>query len=108
MIISVKLAPETLFLVHKVLLDEIQTKPADTRAKKALKSILIELFNVFVKKCISYGSSPNGKSRTVNLKYYQADKLCDILCSLLQSTSFGMNEYNKLDMLKNELHQKLL
>lgn len=106
--ISVKLAPETLFLVHKVLLDEIQTKPADTRAKKALKSILIELFNVFVKKCISYGNNPNGKSRMVNLKYYQADKLCDILCSLLQSASFGMNEYNKLDMLKNELHQKLL
>ena len=50
MIISVKLAPETLFLVHKVLLYEIQTNPADTRTKKALKSILIELFNVFVKK----------------------------------------------------------
>ena len=105
--ISVKLAPETLFLVHKILLNEIQT-PSDTRDKKVLKSILIELFNVFVKKCISYGNSPNGRSRTVNLKYYQADKLCDILCSLLQSASFGMNEYNKLDMLKNELHQKLL
>ena len=68
MIISVKLAPETLFLVHKVLLDEIQTKPADTRAKKALKSILIELFNVFVKKCISYGNSPNGRTE----KYREA------------------------------------
>lgn len=108
MIISVKLAPETLFLVHKVLLYEIQTNPAYTRTKKALKSILIELFNVFVKKCISYGNSPKGRSRTVNLKYYQVDKLCDILCSLLQSPYFGINEYNKLDMLKNKLHQKLL
>lgn len=103
--ISIKMDPETLFLLHKVMLEESQMR-ANDRARRAGKSIRMELFATISKRCITYSNNQNGKTISISFKYYQADLICKILDDM--KYVFGVFEANKLDMLRNQLHQKLV
>lgn len=103
--ISIKIDPETLFLLHKVVLEETQMR-ANDRARRVAKSMRMELFAMISKRCITYSNNQNGKKMSINFKYYQADLVCKILDDM--NYSFGIYEANKLDMLRNQLHQKLV
>ena len=79
---------------------------AQTRHGKTSKSMKIELFEILSKRCISYSLNPNGKKLNLTLKYHLVDLIYEILTGLKQSYG-GIYEANKLDMFKNELHQRL-
>lgn len=104
--ISLKLDPDTLAITHKIICDEYNSCNAD----KFEKSLRAELWEILSKKCIAYTNNPNGKPRAISLRYHLAlifqDCINDFL--LVKIKRFGTYEYNKLIMLKNDLHQKLL
>ena len=102
--ITIKTDPETMFLLHRIVLDNSQT----TGPRRSCKSMVIELFEKFSKHCISYTGNPNGKPRSIELRYHLADKLLELVKEVMQKASFGTFEHNKLEMFKNDLHQKLL
>lgn len=103
--LKIKLDPETLFLLQKIILDQSQMI-AQTRQAKESKSMKIELFEILSKRCIAYSLNPNGKSLNVTLKYHLANLVYEILSDLRFSFG-GIYEANKLDMFKNQLHQLL-
>lgn len=103
--ITIKIDPETLFLLHKVILEQTQMIANNVSAKVA-KSMRIELFEILVKRCITYTSKADGKKMSLTIRYHLAEMLYKILCDL--HYSMGVYEANKLDMFKNQLHQKLL
>ncbi|SDE75425.1 hypothetical protein [Riemerella columbipharyngis] len=105
--ITIKVTPEAMFLLHKIILAECQ-KVAYQRQMKVKLSIMQELFQSLSNRCIAYTSNPNGKERVLTLKYYQADCLFDILCSRLNGRLYGSYELNTMELIKNELHQKLM
>lgn len=100
--INIKTDPETLFLVHKVVLQNTQ----NLTKNKSGKSMVIELFERISKTCISYSANANGKKRSVELRYHLAEKLLELVRTSIGN--FGVYENNKLEIFKNELHQKLL
>lgn len=103
--ISLKLDPDTLSIAHKIVCDECHRY----RNSRFGKSIRAELWEVLSKKCIAYTNNPNGKPRMISLRYHLASTLQECINDfLVKNPSFGTYEYNKLIMLKNELHQKLL
>lgn len=103
--ISLKLDPDTLSIAHKIVCDECYRY----RNSRFGKSIRAELWEVLSKKCIAYINNPNGKPITISLRYHLAIVLQDCTADfLLRNPRFGTYEYNKIIMLKNELHQKLL
>ena len=104
--LTIKTDPETLFLLHKIILDSAQMI-ADNRARRAGKSMRVELFETISKRCITYTSNPNGKDLTITLKYHLASLVYDILEDLKFSYG-GIYEANKLDMFRNQLHKLLL
>lgn len=103
--VTIKTDPETLFLLHKIILDQCQMI-ANDRARRSGKSMRIELFEILSRRCIVYSSNPNGKNLSLSLKFHLANLIYDILADL--RLSLGIYEANKLEMLKNELHRKLL
>ena len=103
--VSIKIDPETLFLLHKIISKSAQMI-ANTRVQKAEKSMRVELFGIISKRCITYSTNPKGKSLTLTLKYHLADIIWNILDAV--QWSYGMYEFNKIEMLKNQLHQILL
>ena len=103
--LKIKLDPETLFLIHKIIRDQCQMI-TQTRQSKASKSMKIELFEILSKRCIAYSINPNGKKLNMTLKYHLANLVYEIL-SDLRMTPGGIYEANKLDMFKNQLHQLL-
>ena len=103
--IQLKTDPETLFVLHKITRDSTQFH-ADSRSKKVEKSLKMELFEILSKRCISYSFNPNGKLLTITVKFYLADLLYDIVDS--RQWSLEIFEFNKIEILKNQLHKKLL
>ena len=103
--IQLKIDPETLYLLHKIIMDQCQMIP-QTRHGKTSKSMKVELFEILSKRCIAYSLNPNVKKMTLTLKYHLVDLIYEILSGLKQSYG-GIYEANKLDMFKNELHQRL-
>jgi len=104
--ISLTIDPETLFILHSIIVKECQMI-ANNRIQRSGKSMRVELFEVLSKRCITYSSHRNGKKTTLTLKYHLASLVYDIV-SDLQFSFGGIYEQNKLEMFKNELHQKLL
>ncbi len=102
--INVKTDPETLFLIHRLIRDECQVH-ASGRLRRSGKSMRLELFTQLSQRCINYSCNPSGKQISLTLKYHLANLLYEVLCS---AGNFGVYEANKIEMLKNELHQKLL
>ncbi len=104
--IIIKTEPEALILLHKLVNEKRFSYPR-TRIEKANKSLLDDLFEILTKRCFAYQNNANGKKISLSLKYYFASLLYDILID--QQFSYGgIYERNKLEILKNELHQKLL
>lgn len=99
--ITVKVDPETLFLLHGLVM---KSKQDTTRSSS--NSMIVELFEVFAKRCIGYSANPNGKPRSVTIRFHLAKRLLECVSS--SQWSFGPFEHNKLEMFKNTLHQKLL
>lgn len=105
--ITLKLAPDTLFLIQKIELTYSNLN-AKSREERIQKSIRQDLFEKLSRACISYTANPNGKERSITLKYYLAHRLFDDIVFTLEQKAFEVYETCKLDKLKNELHQKLL
>jgi hypothetical protein len=103
--INQKIDPETLFILHKILLAQCQGL-AHGIAAKSFKSMKVELFSILTQKCVSYTSNATGKKLGLSLKYHLAALLYEILIEKKYSP-LGVYEANKIEMLKNELHQKL-
>lgn len=105
--IKIKIFPETLFLLQKIE-NKYANLPAMSRADRIQKSIRWELFQKLSRSCVAYTTNPNGKPRTIELNYHLAHRLFDDIVFTLVQRVFGFHEANLLEMLKNELHQKLL
>ncbi|WP_146063311.1 hypothetical protein [Halpernia humi] len=102
--ISIKIDPETLFLLHKISNEQCQII-ANNIGRKSAKSMRIELFTLLTQRCFSYQLNPNGKKLQVTLKYHLAALLYDLATENNQFS--GIYEKNKIEIFKNELHQKL-
>ncbi len=105
--IKLKIPPETLFLLQKITLTYKQIQGKDKTGKIA-QSIREELFEKLSRSCITYTGNPNGKARELTLRYYLANQIYNDILFTLEQRVFGFYEANKLEILKNELHQKLL
>ena len=103
--VSLKTDPETLFLLHKIINEQCQII-ATNIGSKSDKSMRIELFTLFTQRCFSYSQNPNGKKLQFTLKYHLAATLYDLVTN--NNKLSGMYERNKIEIFKNELHQKLL
>lgn len=103
--ITLKLDPETLSIAQKIVVEECNRYYKD----KFGRSLREELREILSKKCIAYMATPNGKPRTISLRYHLAFILHDCLNDfLIRKSIFGTYEYNKIIMLKNILHPQLL
>lgn len=104
--INLKLHPDTLVIVHKIAVNEYHK----CNSSKFDKSLRAELWEILSKKCIAYTNNPNGKPRTISLRYHLASTLQECIDNslLVNMRAIGTYEYNKLIMLQNDLYQKLL
>lgn len=103
--ITLKIDPETLFLLHNIVL---QQRQFSLTGRNSGKSMTIELFEILSKRCISYSTNANGKNRSVELRFHLAEKLLDLAKTKLAERCLGVYEQNKLEIFKNDLHQKLV
>lgn len=103
--ITLKTDPETLFLLHRIVLEQSQQPVVGRRSGK---SMIVELFEIMSKRCIAYTSNPNGKQRTLVLRYHLADKLLELITDTIVKRYYGTYEHNKLEIFKNQLHQEVL
>lgn len=103
--ITLKTDPETVFLLYKVANEQCQIT-ATNISRKSGKSMRIELFTLLTQRCFSYSQNPNGKKLQLTLKYHLAALLYELL---IDNNKFsGIYENNKIELFKNELHQKLI
>ena len=103
--ITFKIDPETLHLVHRIVLGKCQKIVSTDRPCK--KSMHVELWEIFSKKCISYNVNPNGKDRSISLRYHLVNEMYELLLTEINRPSLGVYERNKLDILKNKIHPLL-
>ncbi|WP_234111488.1 hypothetical protein [Chryseobacterium sp. R2A-55] len=103
--VTLKTDPETLFLIHKITNDQCQMIAANI-GRKAGKSMRMELFSILTQRCFSYTQNPNGKKLQLTLKYHLAALLYELITD--NNKFNGIYESNKIEIFKNELHQKLL
>ena len=103
--VNLKTDPETLFLLHQIINKECQMI-ADNIGRRSGKSMRIELFTTLTQRCMSYSSNPTGKKLGLTLKYHLAAMLYEIIIQYYYSMK--VYERTKLEIFKNELHQKLL
>lgn len=109
MTISIKIDSDTLFLMKACfdLYRKNDLSHAKTRDEKSDMYLFFELRKIFEKKAVLH--EPNGKKFKMNFVYYLANKLYDFICHQLQyNVSLGIYERNKIELLRNQLHQKLL
>lgn len=101
--ISIKIDPETLFLLHKIIGQENNK----TLGRNTGKSMLVELFEKLTKACIAYTGNANGKKRTLELRYHLAEKLT---CEIIKASERDLppDELAKLEIFKNQMYPQLL
>ena len=102
--LTLKTDPETLFLIHRIVLEKSQ----NYKINKCTRSMMVELFEKLSKSCITYTTNPNGKPRTIELRYHLATELLNVVTATLINAHLGTYEHNKVEIFKNQLHQKLL
>ncbi len=100
--ISIKIKPETLVLLQRIIL--ISCQVANDRFSQSLRS---ELWEAVTKKCINYTQKPDGKCKKISLRYHLAHTLLVCGREFLQHRSLDAYEENQLQSLLNELDQKL-
>lgn len=101
--VKLKIAPELLFLLHQLVLSELQKSK-----NKVDRSMKQELFEELYRRCKSYTRNPNGKPRALSLWYHLAECLFSIVMNHHNSPYLGAYENNQLELIKNELHKKML
>lgn len=108
--VKLKIDPETLYLVFGVVrtLNFNEITRTRTRADKIRKSMHQELFEMLSKRMVNYSANPNGKLREFEIRYHLASEILNIITNDINYSGIGINEANKLEILKNQLHQKLL
>lgn len=104
--ITIKIDPETLQILQQMTLKSKQITGRSKEAKVA-QSMRTVLFERLSQACINYTSNPNGKPRTLTLRYHLAMQLLEDIVGLMECKGLGHYEYNKLHIIKNELYQKL-
>lgn len=105
--IKIKIQPETLYLLQQMELHNKQ-RAEHTQADKFKQSIQLELFEKLSKWCISYSLNPNGKEKKITLKRHLAQQLLDDISDAIIYGNLDLYNKNKLHIIKNQLHQKLL
>ena len=106
--ITINIDPETLFLVQKELQNIYGERRFYSMEERVKYSQKLELSEIFTRKCMSYMVSQNGKNRQISLKYHQAYVLYQSILERLNMVGLGVLEWTKFDLLKNQLHQKLM
>ena len=106
--IPLKIPPETLFLIHRLVLDRAEKISIFEPTKKIQKSMLHEIFETLARSCVTYHANPNGKPRKLTLRYHLANQLYEMLIEQINNPKLGIYERNKLDLFKNDLHRLLL
>ena len=104
----IKTDPETLYLLQKIANTQKENVVRNSIEAKAMKSMKTELFIILTKRCFVYSENPNGKKLQLTLKYHLAALLYEMITSVIVYRKLGTFEHNKLELFKNELHQKLL
>ncbi|MCC2590338.1 hypothetical protein [Chryseobacterium sp. MFBS3-17] len=102
--VKIKTDPEALFLAHQIVMYQMY----NLERQRSGKSMIIEIWERLGKLCMNYTANPNGKPRTVELRYHLAEKLLSVVTVALMSSRLGTYEANKLEMFKNDLHKVLL
>lgn len=101
--ITIKIDPETLFLLHKI----IGQQNSNTIGRSAEKSMLVEIFEKLTKACIAYTGNANGKKRTLELRYHLAEKLTREAIKASER-NLPPDELAKLEIFKNQMYPQLL
>ena len=107
--ITIKIDSDTLFLLKACfdLYRKNDVSDCETRDEKASRYLFFELRNIFERKVISHEQS--SKKFKMSFPYYFANMMYEFICWQLQYNSgFGIYESNKIELLRNDLHQKLL
>lgn len=103
--ITIKVDHEALFILHSLVKNRVKIETAE----RVSTSILSELYKKITASCLSYQLNPNGKARNITMWYHTANELYALLCSafvFLPNADIFIK--NKIDSLKNQIHQKLL
>lgn len=107
--ITIKIDSDTLFLLKACfdLYRKNDISDLGTRDEKADRYLFFELRKTFELKAVS--QEKTDKKFRMTFPYYLANKLYDFICHMLQfNEAFGIYERNKIEFLRNDLHQKLL
>ncbi len=108
--ITIKIDSDTLFLLKACfdLYRKNDISHTKTREEKSNMYLFFELRNIMAKKALLHDE--NKKSLKLSLPYYFASVMYDFICDQLQFNvvAFGTYERNKIEILRNQLHQKLL
>lgn len=107
--ITIKIDSDTLFLLKACfdLYRKNDLSHAKSRHEKSDMYLFFELRKIFELKAVSLDRTD--KKFRMTSPYYLANKLYDFICHMLQfNEAFGIYERNKIEFLRNDLHQKLL
>ena len=107
--ITIKIDSDTLFLLKACfdLYRKNDISHTKTREEKSNMYLFFELRKIFELKAVS--QEKTDKKFRMSFPYYLANKLYDFICHMLQyNEAFGTYERNKIELLRNDLHQKLL
>lgn len=107
--ITLKIDSDTLFLLKACfdLYRKNDISDLGTRDEKADRYLFFELRKIFELKAVSHETT--AKKFKMTFPYYLANKLYDFIWWQLQyNTAFGIYERTKMELLRNDLHQKLL
>lgn len=107
--ITMKTDSDTLFLLKACfdLYRKNDISHAKTREQKSAMYLFFELRAVFTRKAVS--CTGNTQTHRISLPYYLANIMYDFICDqLTYNEALGVYERNKIEILRNELHQKLL
>ena len=107
--ITIKIDSDTLFLLKACfdLYRKNDLSHAKSRHEKSDMYLFFELRKTFELKAVS--QEKTDKKFKMTFSYYLANKLYDFTCHQLQfNEAFGIYERNKIEFLRNDLHQKLL
>ena len=107
--ITIKIDSDTLFLLKACfdLYRKNDISHVKTREEKSNMYLFFEMRNIFLRKAM--GHLETSKNFKMHFPYYFASVLYDFICNQLQvNVAFGIYERNKIELLRNQLHQKLL
>ena len=107
--ITIKIDSDTLFLLKACfdLYRKNDISHTKTREEKSNMYLFFQLRKTFELKAVS--QEKTDKKFRMTFPYYLANKLYDFICHMLQfNEALGIYERNKIEFLRNDLHQKLL